>query len=42
MAATKFIEVMGPETISSLSQNIKTCVDDPKWRVRLELLQHIS
>lgn len=34
-AATKFIEVLGPETFSSLSLSLKTSSEDPKWRVRL-------
>lgn len=41
-AATKFVEVLGPETISSLSQSFKNCSEDVKWRVRLVLLENIA
>ena len=41
-AATKFVEVLGPETFSSLSQSFKACSEDVKWRVRLVLLEKIA
>lgn len=34
-AATKFVEALGPENISSLYPSLKTCSEDSKWRVRL-------
>ena len=34
-AATKFIEVLGPDTIGSLHSSLKACSEDSKWRVRL-------
>lgn len=42
IASCKFIEVMGVETIGSLSANLKTASEDPKWRVRLELIRNIA
>lgn len=33
--AVKFIEVLGPETVNSLYPSLKSCSEDPKWRVRL-------
>ncbi len=42
IAAVKFIEVMGVETINSLYANLKTASEDPKWRVRLELIKNIA
>ena len=42
LAATKFIEVMGNDTISSLYTSLKQAAEDPKWRVRLELIKNIS
>ena len=41
-AAVKFIEVMGADTINSLYPSLKTCSEDSKWRVRLELTKHIT
>lgn len=41
-AAAKFIEVMGVETINSLYPSLKTCSEDTKWRVRLELMKNLS
>ena len=35
LAAAKFIEVMGSDTIGSLHTSLKQCSEDPKWRVRL-------
>lgn len=40
-AATKFIEVLGAETVGSLYPSLKTCSEDNKWRVRLELMRNI-
>jgi hypothetical protein len=40
-AAVKFIEVMGPENVTSLYPGLKTCSEDSKWRVRLELMRNI-
>lgn len=40
-AAEKFIEVLGAETMSALYPSFKSCSEDPKWRVRLELVDHI-
>lgn len=34
-AATKFVEILGPETISSIYPSLKICSEDNKWRVRL-------
>ena len=42
MAAVKFLEVMGIETIGSLNANLKTASEDHKWRVRRELIRHIA
>jgi len=41
-AATKFIEVLGPDTVSSLILSLKTISEDPKWRVRLELIKSLA
>ena len=41
-AATKFVEVLGPETFSALSQSFKACSEDVKWRVRLVLLEEMT
>lgn len=41
-AATKFIEVLGADTITSLSPSLKACSEDLKWRVRLELIKHVT
>lgn len=41
-AATKFVEVLGPETISALSPSFKACSEDNKWRVRLILLDKVT
>ena len=41
-AATKFVEVLGPETFASLSLSLKTISEDPKWRVRLELIKYLA
>ncbi len=38
-AATKLIEVLGPEVLSSMEINLKQCLEDPKWRVRLETIK---
>ena len=40
-AAVKFIEVLGAENITSLYPSLKTCSEDGKWRVRLELMKNI-
>ena len=40
-AAVKFIEVLGAENVSSLYPGLKTCSEDGKWRVRLELMRNI-
>lgn len=40
-AATKFIEVLGPDTIGSLYASLKASSEDPKWRVRLELMRNV-
>lgn len=37
-AGTKFVEVLGPETMSSLYPSFKACSEDAKWRVRLVLI----
>jgi hypothetical protein len=42
LAAVKFVEVMGIETIGSLQANLKTASEDHKWRVRLELIRNIA
>ncbi len=41
-AAVKFIEVLGPETVASLYPSLKSCAEDSKWRVRLELMRNVS
>jgi len=41
-AAAKFVEVLGPETFSALNQSFKACSEDPKWRVRLVLLENLT
>ena len=40
-AACKFIEVLGPDNITSLYPSLKACSEDAKWRVRLELTKNI-
>ena len=40
-AAVKFVEVLGPDNITSLYPSIKACSEDLKWRVRLELTKNI-
>lgn len=35
------MEVLGAETINSLYPSLKTCSEDNKWRVRLELTRNI-
>lgn len=39
--AVKFIEVLGADTVSSLYPSLKSCSEDPKWRVRLELMRNV-
>ena len=41
-AGVKFIEIMGPDTFSSLQASLKSSSDDTKWRVRLELMKSIA
>lgn len=41
-AAVKFIEVMGADTVNSLYPSLKTCSEDLKWRVRLELTKNLT
>lgn len=41
-AATKFIEVLGVDSINAFQPSFKQCSEDPKWRVRLELLRNIA
>ena len=36
LAAAKLIEVLGSESKPSIETNLKTSLEDPKWRVRLE------
>ena len=36
------MEVLGPETFASLSLSLKTISEDPKWRVRLELVKSLA
>ena len=40
-ASAKFIEILGSENINSLYPSLKTCLEDGKWRVRLELIKNI-
>ena len=40
--SAKFIETMGVDSINAFLPSFKKCVEDPKWRVRLELLKNIS
>ncbi len=40
--AIKFIEVLGAETVSSLYPSLKSCSEDPKWRVRLVLMTNLT
>lgn len=42
IAATKFIEVLGVDSINAFHPSFKQCSEDPKWRVRLELLRNIA
>lgn len=42
LAACKFIESMGIESIASIYPSLKQCLEDNKWRVRLELLRNIA
>lgn len=37
----KFIEILGADTVNSLYPSLKSCSEDPKWRVRLELMKNI-
>ena len=39
-AATKFVECLGPETISALYPSFKASSEDNKWRVRLQLMDN--
>lgn len=39
--AVKFVEVLGADTVSSLYPSLKSCSEDPKWRVRLELMRNV-
>lgn len=41
-AATKFVEVLGHEAFSALYPSFKACSEDPKWRVRLELVDNLA
>lgn len=41
-AAVKFIEQMGADTVSSLYPSLKTASEDPKWRVRLDLMKNLT
>lgn len=41
-AAVKFIEVLGPETVSSLNDSLKAISEDSKWSVRLELIKSLA
>lgn len=34
-AASRFVEVLGPESIGALYPSLKACSEDNKWRVRL-------
>jgi hypothetical protein len=40
--AIKFIEVLGAETVNSLYPSLKSCSEDPKWRVRLVLMTNLT
>ena len=42
MAATKFIESVGADSVNSMIPPLKAMVEDGKWRVRLELLNAIA
>ena len=33
---------MGVDTINSLYPSLKTCSEDTKWRVRLELMKNLA
>jgi serine/threonine-protein phosphatase 2A regulatory subunit A len=39
LAAAKLVEVLGPESMPSIEANLKTSLEDPKWRVRLEAVK---
>lgn len=39
--AVKFIEILGADTVGSLYPSLKSCSEDPKWRVRLELMRNV-
>jgi hypothetical protein len=39
LAAAKLVEVLGPESMPSIEANLKTALDDLKWRVRLEAVK---
>lgn len=39
--AAKFIEVLGADTVNALYPSLKSCSEDPKWRVRLELMKNV-
>ena len=41
LAAVKFIEVLGVDSINSFIPLFKQIMEDTKWRVRLELLRNI-
>ena len=41
-AAMKFIEVLGVDSINAFHGSFKQCLEDTKWRVRLELLRNIT
>lgn len=42
LAAAKFIESMGADSIPSIHPSLKQCLEDKKWRVRLELLRNMA
>lgn len=39
--AVKFIEILGADTVGPLYPSLKSCSEDPKWRVRLELMRNV-
>lgn len=41
-AATKFIESVGPDSVNSIVPSLKATMEDPKWRVRLELIKAVA
>ncbi len=38
-AATKYVQVAGADVLHTIGPHFKTLVQDPKWRVRVEVIE---